>query len=342
MSSPWYRSDSGPVNLAASRRRLLRNWIRARLPEPDVAERIAVLVARRSLPRLTTRGWRSEFQGLFSEFHSVLGALLWAEARGAAGLRVDFTSPIYRDPEDDPNWWNSFFDRSLFRFDADRAADPHEVRLDRVLARYGQYGGFNDIVHGPTAYHYPMTYGVDRLTLHRLIEARISVRREIRAEAERVAAQGFQPGSFVVGVHYRGTDATHGRRGWLTHYRTAPVPYAAYAAEVRHVLERRAIGRYQIYIATDETDCVEFMEREFPGRVLSLPYAPRAGAAGRAVHLDSTMPVSNRKKGVAAMVDALVLASTDYLVKGRSNLSDASLVFNPRLPYSFYPDLPPE
>jgi hypothetical protein len=34
-------------------------------------------------------------------------------------------------------------------------------------------------------------------------------------------------------------------------------------------------------------------------------------------------------------VDCLRLAATDYLVKGRSNLSDASLAFNPRLPYSF-------
>ena len=41
-----------------------------------------------------------------------------------------------------------------------------------------------------------------------------------------------------------------------------------------------------------------------------------------------------------ALVDCLVLAATSYLVKGRSNLSDASLVFNPQLPYSFRPDVP--
>ena len=39
--------------------------------------------------------------------------------------------------------------------------------------------------------------------------------------------------------------------------------------------------------------------------------------------------------GASALVDCLRLAATDYLVKGRSNLSDASLAFNPRLPYSF-------
>ena len=36
---------------------------------------------------------------------------------------------------------------------------------------------------------------------------------------------------------------------------------------------------------------------------------------------------------------ALVLSGTHHLIKGRSNLSDASLAFNPELPYSFYPDV---
>ncbi len=59
----------------------------------------------------------------------------------------------------------------------------------------------------------------------------------------------------------------------------------------------------------------------------------------QAVHLDLTLPVSNYQKGKSALVDCLVLAATSYLVKGRSNLSDASLAFNPNLPYSFWPDV---
>jgi len=44
----------------------------------------------------------------------------------------------------------------------------------------------------------------------------------------------------VVGVHYRGTDSTHGPAGALVDYRTTPVPYAMYADELRRVLAARA------------------------------------------------------------------------------------------------------
>jgi hypothetical protein len=49
--------------------------------------------------------------------------------------------------------------------------------------------------------------------------------------------------------------------------------------------------------------------------------------------------MSNYDKGKSALIDCLVLAVTAYLVKGRSNLSDAALAFNPDLPYSYLADL---
>jgi hypothetical protein len=123
----------------------------------------------------------------------------------------------------------------------------------------------------------------------------------------------------------------------MRHYRSTPVPYSEYASETRRVLERAAPHRFQVFVASDESQFVEFMRGQFRDRVVALD-APRAAADGRAVHLDPTIPAA--WKGESAMLDALLLASTRYLVKGRSNLSDASLVFNPDVPYSFHPDVP--
>jgi hypothetical protein len=81
------------------------------------------------------------------------------------------------------------------------------------------------------------------------------------------------------------------------------------------------------------------MQREFGDRVCQFEGSPRVPAGGMAVHLDRHLPVSNYQKGRSALVDAMVLAATSYLVKGRSNLSDASLAFNQELPYSFCPDI---
>ena len=324
----WYRSgEDAPRRVRPSVSRAIRNWLRGRLPEPDVRDKTLVLYARQGFRTL------SSWAGMFSEFHSVLGALAYAETRGAAGVRVDFRSALYVDPEHGPNWWTYFFMR------AEMAVRPSpsmgELQLNRVVAKYGRHGGFCDLVNGVTPYLYPMTFGVSRSELHRLLTAHIDVRPEIRHEIDRIVAASFEPGAYVVGVHYRGTDQIRSLAGALVDARTHRTPYRAYADEVRRALAAAAPRRYQVLVATDETEFLDFMRREFGDRVLCSEDAPRVRAGGVAIHFDDTLQVSNYQKGKSGLVDCLLLAATSYLVKGRSNLSDASLAFNPRLPYSF-------
>jgi hypothetical protein len=337
MPREWYRSTDEPPAVGLTWQRHVRDRVIALLPQPDVRGRVMVMRSRRTLPAPSGHGFQSQYHGLFSEFHSVLGALHYGLTHGAAGVRVTFASPLYVDSARGPNWWLYFFERDLMRFDdGDAACD--EIVLNGIVTRYGRYGGFADVVQGCTPYLYPMTFGLHRRTLHRYVTQFATIRGEIqRAAAERAAAL-FEPGAFVVGVHYRGTDAVHQRwDGFLRHYRSDRVPYATYAAEVRRVLDEAAPALYHVFVATDEQACLAFMRREFGDRVVAVD-APRAGDDGTAVHLDLTR--SPWTKGESAMLDALLLASTDYLVKGRSNLSDASLVFNPDLRYSFRPDVP--
>jgi hypothetical protein len=267
--------------------------------------------------------------------------LAFAEAGGADAVRIDFQSPLYVDRARGPNWWTYYFEEALMAVGA-RAPSTREVTLNAVVTKYGRYGGFADLVQGKTPYFYPVTFGIDRLALHHLLMRYVVVRAEISEAVARFKSAQFDAGAFVVGVHYRGTDMTSATswKGRLTHYRTAPVPYQLYADEVRRVVEQSAPRAFQVFVATDESDCFEFMQREFGDHVIGVGDAPRARAGGRAVHLDRALPVSGYEKGRSALVDSLLLASTDYLVKGRSNLSDASLVFSPSLPYSFLPDVP--
>jgi hypothetical protein len=335
----WYRSTAEPPKVGVSSVRTVRDWLRSRLPEPDVRGKMMVLHSRQTFPKVSRRGLRSEGHGLFSEFHSVLGALAYAETERAAGVRVEFRSPLYVEAERGPNWWTYFFEQAVMHLGRPTSGSTSDVHLNKVITKYGRYGGFSDVVQGSTPYLYPMTYGLCRSALQRLLNAHIRVRAEIRDEATKFVATQFEAGAYVVGVHYRGTDATHNWTGALTHYRTTPVPYRAYADEVRRVLEAAAPGVHQVFVATDELTFLDFMQREFGDRVCQFEGSPRVPAGGRAVHLDRHLPVSNYQKGKSALVDALVLAATSYLVKGRSNLSDASLAFNLELPYSFCPDV---
>jgi hypothetical protein len=137
-----------------------------------------------------------------------------------------------------------------------------------VFSKYGRHGGFSDVVQGVTPYLYPITFGVDRRHLHRLIATHARVRSEIAACASQAASVTFAPGAFVVGVHYRGTDATHRWSGWMNQYRTSPVPYSAYADEVRRVVAARAPQTFQVFVATDEMEFLDAMRREFGKRVV--------------------------------------------------------------------------
>jgi hypothetical protein len=332
----WYRSAQPPPRVARTWRRRMRDAARGLLPEPDVRGQILVMRSRRTLPKLTRTGLRSEYHGLFSEFHSVLGALIYAREHGGAGVRVAFDSPLYVDARYGSNWWSYFFEHDTMRVD-DGASNAPELTLDGIVTKYGRYGGFSDVVQGATPYLYPMTFGVDRHTLHALVASDAMVRPEIADEVQALARAQFEPGAFVVGVHYRGTDAVHRWAGPLRHYRTTAVPYESYVDEVRRVLAAAAPRTFQVFVATDESAFVEAARRAFPGRVTLLD-SPRAGSDGRPVHLTAGA-VSPYEKGKSAMLDALLLASTNHLVKGRSNLSDASLIFNPDLPYSFCPDV---
>jgi hypothetical protein len=327
----WYRS-SEPLRPQdwprPSISRTIRNSLRALLPEPDVRGKTIVVYARQGLRKSTA------WAGLFSEFHAVLGALAYAEQRGAAGVRVDFRSALYVDPAHGPNWWTYFFTCADMAVRAEPATG--EVHLENRFAKFGRYGGFCDFVNGTTPYLYPMTYGVSRAELHRLLTAHIHVRDEIRGEVDRIVRDTFMPDAFVVGVHYRGTDAAHSMLGWLNDAHVGRVPYEVYAGEVRRAIASASPGRYQVLVATDEADFLEFMRREFgDDRVLYLADAPRARAGSTGIHVDRTMPVSNYQKGKSGVIDCLLLARSHYLVKGRSNLSDASLVFNVDLPFSF-------
>jgi hypothetical protein len=180
-----------------------------------------------------------------------------------------------------------------------------------------------------------MTYGVCRRELHRLVRTYVDVRPEILEEVERIVRGAFAADAFVVGVHYRGTDSVHSALGALNDSHVGRVPYRHYAEETRRAIEAAGAGRYQVVVASDEADFVEFMRGEFGAeQVICLEDAPRARAGGGPVHFDTRLGASNYQKGKSGLMDCLLLARTHYLVKGRSNLSDASLVFNDALPYS--------
>ncbi len=308
--------------------------LRSPLPAPRVRDRLLVITHRRD----TLGGWLNKQQGLFSEFFSVLGALRYAEQHGAAGVQVEFTSDLYRDPTRTANWWSYFFAPLMW------LGPP---RPDAPVVRAGSWTKF-----GPHAWNDSWTtqiiprnsgngrrpYPIDSLAeMHAaasLTARHIRLQPELLARLETLWTAHTAPGDFVVGLHYRGTDKVDAYP-----YRTPD--YRLYAEQLERVLDRHQPKAWRVCVATDETEFIGWAVGRYGDRVFFQPEAPRLSsgdAAARRTGTHKNLAIPGYLKGETAVLDCLLLSRCHHLIKNRSSLSDISLAFNATLPWTFILD----
>lgn len=288
---------------------------------PDVRGKVMVVYAR--------RGMRADsWAGMMSELHSALGAVHYARVHGAAGIRFLFDSSIYVDGDRGPNWWNYFFQPELIGL-SETARGAPEVHLNDWIARYGRTGGFGHLVYGPQSHLYPMTYGLSRAELGRLIHESFSPRAELVRKVDEFWAKHFQVGDFVLGLHYRGLDT-------VVHWPYYKLTYDEVIAEARHVLAAMCPScAVHVFVATDEREFLAAAQAAFGVDRVAFWDSPRAPADSRTpLHKDRS--IANYVKGETVLLDAMLLAQTSYIIKGRSSVSEFSLALNPDVPYSFF------
>jgi hypothetical protein len=240
--------------------------------------------------------------GFFSEFAAVVGALEHYEnwRTHYAGLHVCFGEQgLYHDSRYGGNWWEYFFEPIDVgtRLDAvTRVISPHQH--DRFANRVEQE--------------------MPRRTGASLLQRHIRPTPRIQAMVETYVRTNFE-GSFVVGVHYRGTDK---------HEDAPRVPYDEVRAAIREVLLAAKTARYRIFLATDEQAFLNYMLDEFPDTLLYRQMF--RSVDGRPI--DVTNDDGNYKKGEDAVMDCLLLSRSQFLIRTASNLSLCSTLFRFDLP----------
>eukprot|EP00937_MAST-01D_sp_MAST-1D-sp2_P007231 g7231.t1 len=246
-----------------------------------------------------TLGVGSCKQGTFGEFMGIIAAMAFARDRGAAGVKVNLA----------PNWWPEYFEQPAT---SDPAAP--EYHFNSYLSRFGLYSSFNNYYFDgsfpcPTA-RPPMPAVRD------LVQAEVHLRKGTAARLDAFTKQHFA-GRHVVGIHFRGTDKilVSGQR-----------PVELYVAAARSVARPDSL----FYVATDVDFALDKFRAAFPGRVVSIDMARAAETEVMGLHR------SGKGKVDDAMMDMLRLSRTDFLIKGRSGLSDVSLLVSPKpLPHMF-------
>lgn len=309
--------------------------------------------------------WFTKRQGLFAEVFAVLGALHYAETRNALAVRVQFTSADYVDPGRGPNWWAYFFEdvmvikqdeeTSYLAAQGGAAGGGHqaaggiseraeailrravtsaeEVHFNKYLARFGVFGSFarvlekNKLEHAPFPLHSPGA--LTRREIHNIYRKYIRVLPAIEDEVTAFLGQHTTRDTFLIGVHYRGTDKVNNWPYRIPSFQTfidlIQLTIAQYHAE----------ASYKIFIATDDRDFLHKARELYGSRVFFLESAPRANSADKkstGVHKSSEFDPYD--KGHSAVIDWLVLSRTNFLIKNRSGLSDTAIIKNITLPYA--------
>jgi hypothetical protein len=280
-------------------------------------------------------------EGFFSLVFQVLGLAHLAERHGLTPL-VYFNRqcPYWSDQghEGARNVWEYFFEplsslqvEDLFtaRLETIEQATREEFTELAQGTRVKVTNTYPDVVE----YWSPLGVESERGFVHGLITKFMRLKPGIRGKVDafcRSAGFGAEP---VIGVQYRGAEKARGT-GYDGVVVKPPVDLKrAFLEEMRLQTARRPGTRF--FLATDSKAFLDEAKAAFGDAVL-FREAKRLDAKAENVGLHFSAEAHKNGAALAeeVLLDTLLLARTDFLIHGISNVSNAVLYMNPRLEHA--------
>lgn len=232
--------------------------------------------------------------GFFSIFFSVIGALHYYDKglNNCTGISVEFGNQgLYYDREYGLNWWNYYFEP----IHLGDLSDKRTIDLN-------QFSQFS----------LEAVYIMSCERCHELIKKYVRIKPHIEQKINDYLDRLFKNNN-VIGVHYRGTDKA---------LEAALLSYDKVIDEIKKEIKKNP--KAKIFVATDEDKFLQAMQKNFPGRILSIDAIRSTN--GRPIHYSFGLKY---QKGEDALIDAILLSQCSKLYRTTSNLSAASVRFNP-------------
>ena len=250
--------------------------------------------------------------GMFSVFHYLLGLMRDHETNiYSGGIKINFGNKglYYDHTRGEENWWNHYFDPvNIVKIDNNKCAEQ-AVQFDNN--EYGRLVNSIEGVHG--------SLGIPRKEANVLFKKYFKLESGIQAEIDRFAADHFS-GIHVISIHYRGTDKSC--NGGNCEARK--VTYEEMIENVQKYIRENHLETFKIFVAADEEGFVQRMQKEFPGKI-AVSNARRS-TDGQPLHFNTKNPYET---GREALIDCLLLARGDVLIRTSSNLSKFATYINP-------------
>ncbi|RWP97576.1 hypothetical protein [Mesorhizobium sp.] len=267
----------------------------------------AGLVALGRLPFAPRVAIQSGGCGFFGDLFIALNGLRFAELHNLVAEVVWGPKSLYFDASAGPNAWTYYFRESRFSFG--RPGRTYWSLPFRAGAQeFHRYNGLST-----------------RASVHRAIERFCVLRPELAAEVDTFVNAEFVPGR-TLGVHVRLTDAAAGRENRrvlsLDHFIDA----------TRDCLHSGEAER--IFLASDEQRTIDRYIAEFGDRVVFSPALRSVDGTSIHGHYDGGVAGSSFGKGRDVLVDALLLAQCNHLIRSHSRVTCFSLCANATLSFT--------
>ena len=177
----------------------------------------------------------------------------------------------------------------------------------------------------PSAALPEITEGVSpRSYMHQLISEYATPRRKFRELAEEFICANFEFPR-MIGVHVRLTDAAFEHEG-----RTTSELGSYFELLDKQLSDFPASG---IYLATDDFRVIQCFNDRYPGKVCFSQCNRSIDGTSIHGHYDSGICASGYQKAREVLLDALVLGSCDFLIRGHSRVTCYTLCYKPDLPF---------
>lgn len=244
--------------------------------------------------------------GLFAHLEWFLEVALHCEQNGLTPCFMS-TSRQYVSPAHGPDWFNYFFvNRQLSAEDRERI-DSGSVPVCRMegirqLGLPRDYDSLLDLEIG--AY---------------LVAKYIGVKEIVRQQVAEFFNRNLD-GKCVLGIHYRGTDKGA---------EAPPIAYSQFREAISGFLEQNAEFD-ALFVSSDEQRFVERLDTDF-SRSLPVAYHEDLERSHGSVPVHRSKAGDGYRKAEEALMNCLLLAECDALLKNASYLSAWSKLFNPKL-----------
>lgn len=245
--------------------------------------------------------------GFFGDLFMTLNGLRFAELCRADALVEWGSNSLYFDASGGKNAYCYFFEQAEF--------DIRQARSRRSL----------NVKYRPTADTFHRYDGLSvRASVGKAFAKYCIVRREIAEDVEKFIGNKFN--DRMLGVHIRMTDAAAG----MENRKIATLDL--YKLHVDKWIKGNPDG--SVFLATDDERVVEEFGSRYGQRLLVRQGMRSKDGTSLHGHYDAGVPGNRIQKGIDVLMDALILARCDFLIRSHSRVTCYTLCINPGLDFT--------